>query len=99
MAPQSFNPGTAAGVPVGTAPGPALPHAIPAAASELGISPPAVSQSVKQFGSRLGVALLSRTTRNTHLAGAGERFLEQAGPALDQILAAMQGVGDYASQP
>lgn len=69
------------------------------AASELGISPPAVSQTVKQLESRLGVALLSRTTRSTHLTEAGERFLEQAGPALDQILAAMQGVGDYASRP
>lgn len=70
-----------------------------AAANELGISPPAVSQIVKQLESRLGVALLSRTTRSTHLTEAGERFLEQAGPALDQILAAMQNIGDYAARP
>jgi DNA-binding transcriptional LysR family regulator len=70
-----------------------------AAAGELGISPPAVSQIIKQLESRLGVALLSRTTRSIHLTEAGEQFLDQAGPALDQILVAMQSVGDYASRP
>lgn len=70
-----------------------------AAANELGISPPAVSQIIKQLESRLGVALLARTTRSTHLTEAGERFLSQAGPALDEILTAMEGVGDYASRP
>ena len=70
-----------------------------AAANELGISPPAVSQIIKQLETRLGVALLSRTTRSTHLTEAGERFLNQAGPALDQILVALEGVGDYASRP
>ena len=70
-----------------------------AAASELGVSPPAVSQIVKQLENRLGVALLARTTRSTHLTEAGERFLDQAGPAMDQILAAMQSVGEYAARP
>ncbi len=70
-----------------------------AAANELGVSPPAVSQIIKQLESRLGVALLSRTTRSTHLTEAGEQFLNQAGPALDQILVAMEGIGDYASRP
>jgi DNA-binding transcriptional LysR family regulator len=70
-----------------------------AAASELGITPPAISQIVKQLETRLGVALLARTTRSTHLTEAGERFLDQAGPALEQILSAMQGVGDYAARP
>lgn len=70
-----------------------------AAAGELGISPPAVSQIIKQLESRLGVALLSRTTRSTHLTEAGERFLDQAGPALEQILAAMQDVSHYAARP
>lgn len=70
-----------------------------AAATELGISPPAVSQIIKQLESRMGVALLSRTTRSTHLTEAGEAFLEQAGPALEQILAAMQNVRNYAARP
>ncbi len=70
-----------------------------AAAKMLGISPSAVSQAIKQLEQRLGVALLSRTTRSTSLTEAGERFLNQAGPALDQILAAMEDVGTYAEKP
>ncbi len=70
-----------------------------AAAEELGISPPAISKMIKQLESRLGVALLSRTTRSTSLTEAGERFLNQAGAALDQILAALKDVGAYASKP
>ena len=70
-----------------------------AAAEELAISPPAISKMIKQLESRLGVALLSRTTRSTSPTEAGERFLNQAGAALDQILAALKDVGTYASKP
>jgi DNA-binding transcriptional LysR family regulator len=70
-----------------------------AAAKTLGVSPSAVSQTIKQLERRLGVALLSRTTRSTSLTEAGERFLSQAGPALDQILAALENVGTYAEKP
>jgi len=45
------------------------------------------------------VALLARTTRSTSLTEAGDRFLNQAGPALEQILAAVQDVGSYAAKP
>lgn len=70
-----------------------------AAAKTLGVSPSAVSQIIKQLEQRLGVALLSRTTRSTSLTEAGERFLSQAGPALDQILVALENVGTYAEKP
>lgn len=70
-----------------------------AAAAELGLSPSAISQAIKQLESRLGVTLLSRTTRSTGLTEAGEQFLAQAGPALDQILSAMQTVGSFATRP
>jgi DNA-binding transcriptional LysR family regulator len=70
------------------------------AASRLfAVSPSAVSQTIKQLEQRLGVALLSRTTRSTSLTEAGERFLSQAGPALDQILAALEEVSTYAKKP
>ena len=69
------------------------------AAKTLGVSPSAVSQTIKQLERRLGVALLSRTTRSTSLTEAGERFLSQAGPALYQILAALENVGTYAEKP
>lgn len=70
-----------------------------AAAETLGISPSAVSQTIKQLEHKLGVALLSRTTRSTSLTEAGSRFLNQAGPALDQILAALEDVGTFAEKP
>ncbi len=70
-----------------------------AAAKRLGVSPSAVSQTIKQLEQRLGVALLSRTTRSTSLTEVGERFLSQAGPAFDQILAALENVSTYAEKP
>ncbi len=68
-------------------------------AKKLGVSPSAVSQTIKQLEQRLGVALLTRTTRSTSLTEAGERFLSQAAPALDQVLAALESIGSYADKP
>ena len=70
-----------------------------AAASALGISPSAISQIVKQVERRLGVALLTRTTRSMSLTEAGERFLAQAGPAIAQIMDAMDDLHSYAQKP
>lgn len=70
-----------------------------AAANDLGITASAVSQIVKQLESRIGVALLNRTTRSVSVTEAGERFLAQAGPAMDQLLAALSNVGEYAETP
>jgi DNA-binding transcriptional LysR family regulator len=70
-----------------------------AAADDLNVSSAAVSKMIKQVERRLGVALLSRTTRSTSPTEAGARFLEQAGPALEQILMAIKGVGSYAQKP
>lgn len=69
------------------------------AAKQLGVSPSAVSQAVKLLERRLGVALLSRTTRSTSLTEAGRRFLAEAGPGLDQVLSALENVGSYAKTP
>jgi DNA-binding transcriptional LysR family regulator len=68
-------------------------------ADALGISPSAISQAIRQLEKRLGVTLLSRTTRSTSLTEAGERFLKEASPAIDQILAAMNNVGTFAEKP
>lgn len=70
-----------------------------AAADELSISPPAISKLIRQLEKRFGAQLLSRTTRSTSLTEAGKRFLTEAGPALDQILSAIQNVGAYAEKP
>ena len=70
-----------------------------AAATELGISPPAISKIIKLLEHRLGVALLSRTTRSTSLTEAGERFLNQVAPAVEQIVAAAKDLGTYTARP
>ena len=61
-----------------------------AAAAELRISPSALSQSVRQLESRLGVPLLSRTTRSVALTDTGRRLLEHAGPGIEQALEALK---------
>jgi DNA-binding transcriptional LysR family regulator len=70
-----------------------------AAASTLRVSPSAISKMIRQLEGRLGVTLLTRTTRTTTPTEAGERFLSQAGPALDLILAAMADAGRLAEKP
>jgi DNA-binding transcriptional LysR family regulator len=56
------------------------------AAKDLGVSPSALSQSVRQLEERLEVTLLTRTSRSVALTDAGRRLLEHAGPAVDQAL-------------
>jgi DNA-binding transcriptional LysR family regulator len=70
-----------------------------AAAQALRVSPSAISKMIRQLETRLGVSLLTRTTRATSLTEAGQRFLGQAGPALDAILAAMADAGSLAEKP
>jgi DNA-binding transcriptional LysR family regulator len=62
------------------------------AARDLGVSTSALSQSVRQLETRLGVALLIRTSRSVALTDAGKRLLETAGPAVDQALESLKTV-------
>jgi DNA-binding transcriptional LysR family regulator len=63
-----------------------------AAARDLGVSTSALSQSVRQLEGRLGVALLTRTSRTVALTDAGQRLLEHAGAAVDQALESLKTV-------
>jgi DNA-binding transcriptional LysR family regulator len=63
-----------------------------AAARELGISSSALSQSVRQLETRLGVSLLARSSRSVAPTAAGERLLREAGPAVDLALESLKAV-------
>lgn len=52
------------------------------AAAELGVSPSALSQSVRGLEERLGLQLLRRTTRSVSTTEAGERVLSAVAPPL-----------------
>lgn len=66
------------------------------AAQELGVSPSAVSQSVRQLEEQLNVVLLRRTTRSVSPTDAGKRLMESAGPGLKQALSAL---GEASAKP
>ena len=63
-----------------------------AAARELGVSTSALSQSVRQLEERIGVTLLTRTSRSVALTDAGHRLLAEAGPGIDHALEALEHV-------
>lgn len=70
-----------------------------AAALELGVTPSALSHSLRQLETRLQVRLLHRTTRSVTATEAGEALLAQLIPALAQIGGALESVNDYRVQP
>ena len=70
-----------------------------AAASRLGVTPSALSHSMRQLEERLGVRLLHRTTRSVSATDAGLRLLEQLRPAIDQIEGALEGLNQERQRP
>jgi DNA-binding transcriptional LysR family regulator len=70
-----------------------------AAATELGISPSALSHAIAGLEKRLGVRLINRTTRSVSLSQAGERFLARVSPALREIAGAIEDVNAFRDTP
>lgn len=70
-----------------------------AAARSLNVTPSAVSQSVKALEERLGVPLLTRTTRSVGLTQAGEVFVERCRPAVSEISDAFESVRAFGERP
>ncbi|URL57412.1 LysR family transcriptional regulator [Luteibacter flocculans] len=70
-----------------------------AAAAALGLSTSALSQAVASLEARIGARLFHRTTRSVRLTEAGERFVDEVGPALADIRAAIERAGDDGGEP
>jgi len=69
------------------------------AAAQLGVSPSALSQTMRGLEERLGVRLLSRTTRSVVPTEAGERLAASVGPHLDGIEAGLAAVSELRDKP
>src|SRR5436853_2791088 len=69
------------------------------AAAKLGVSQSALSHTVRGLEERLGVRLLTRTTRSVAPTQAGERLLQAVGPRLDEIEAELDGISEFRERP
>lgn len=70
-----------------------------AAASRLGVTPSALSHTMRQLEERVGVRLLNRTTRSVSLTDAGLRLLERVRPAIDQVAGALEDLNQERERP
>lgn len=70
-----------------------------AAAADLGVSPSAISQTIKALEARIGAPLFMRTTRSVGLTQAGEMFLERAAPAFSGIADAYEAARNLGNRP
>ena len=69
------------------------------AATELGVTPSAISQAIRALEARVGAALFIRTTRSVGLTEAGEGFLSRAKPAFEELVAASDVARDLGNRP
>jgi DNA-binding transcriptional LysR family regulator len=69
------------------------------AAAKLGVSQSALSHTIRGLEARLGVRLLTRTTRSVAPTEAGERLLHTLAPRLDEIDAELASVAELREKP
>lgn len=69
------------------------------AAAQLGLSPSALSHAMRGLEERLGVRLLTRTTRSVAPTAAGERLLTAIGPLFDEIEGELAALGALRDKP
>ena len=69
------------------------------AAGKLGVSQSALSHTIRRLETRLGLRLLTRTTRSVAPTQAGARLLDTAGPRLDEIEAELASLTEMRDKP
>lgn len=69
------------------------------AAARLGVSQSALSHTMRELEARLGVRLLTRTTRSVSPTEAGERLIRTVGPRFEEIDAELAALSDFREKP
>src|SRR3954454_5564355 len=69
------------------------------AAAQLGVSQSALSHTVRGLEERLGLRLLTRTTRSVAPTQAGERLLRTIGPRLEEIETELDAITELREKP
>jgi DNA-binding transcriptional LysR family regulator len=69
------------------------------AAAKLGVSPSALSHTMRALEEQIGLRLLTRTTRSVAATEAGERLLQSLGPLFDEIDAELAGLSALRDKP
>ncbi|MGM3174351.1 LysR family transcriptional regulator [Dickeya lacustris] len=69
------------------------------AATKIGVSASALSHTIRNLEERLGVRLLTRTTRNVAPTDAGERLMKTVGPLFEQISTEIEKVCELRDKP
>ena len=70
-----------------------------AAAARLGVTPSALSHTMRQLEESLGVRLLHRTTRSVSVTDAGLRLLARLRPGINQIASALEDLNEERQRP
>jgi DNA-binding transcriptional LysR family regulator len=69
------------------------------AAAKFGVSQSALSHTIRQLETRLGIRLLTRTTRAVSATEAGQRLLDGIGPHFDEIDAQLDALSELRDKP
>ncbi len=69
------------------------------AAAQLGVSPSALSHSMRGLEERLGIRLLTRTTRSVSPTEVGERLLRTVGPRFEEVEAELAALNELRRKP
>ncbi|WPE19232.1 HTH-type transcriptional regulator PgrR [Shinella zoogloeoides] len=69
------------------------------AAAKLGVAQSTLSYAVKELEARMGLRLLTRTTRSVSTTEAGERLKQSLGPRISEIEADIEALMAYRDKP
>ena len=69
------------------------------AAAQLGVSQSALSHTIRGLEARLGLRLLTRTTRHVAATEAGERLFRELAPNFGDIDAALANLSGWSKNP